>query len=120
MKLDIRTKLVLVSLGLIGVSILVLEVAVRGQIERDIYDSLRADLFGRLDLIEHDAALRSPEMDAAAWDRWADDYGHRSNLRVTVVGLDGVVLGDSEVDAGAVAAMDNHRDRPEVAAALRG
>ena len=120
MKLDIRTKLVLVSLGLIAVSIVVLEVAVRRQIERDIYDSLRADLFGRLELIERDAALHLSDMDSAAWKHWAEDFGRRSNLRVTVIGNDGVVLGDSAVDASAVPDMENHRDRPEFAAALRG
>jgi len=119
-KLDIRTKLVLVSLGLIAVSIVVLEVAVRRQIERDIYDSLRADLFGRLELIERDAALHLSDMDSAAWKHWAEDFGRRSNLRVTVIGNDGVVLGDSAVDASAVPDMENHRDRPEFAAALRG
>ena len=95
MKLDIRTKLVLVSLGLIAVAILVLEVAVRRQIERDIYDSLRGDLFGRLDLIERDAALHLSEMTPTAWNHWAEDFGRRSNLRVTVIRPDGVVLGDS-------------------------
>lgn len=120
MKLDIRTKLVLVSLGLIAISIVVLEVAVRRQIERDIYDSLRGDLFGRLDLIEHDAALHLADANPAAWNRWAEDFGRRSNLRVTIIRADGGVLGDSAVDASAVPDMENHRDRPEFAAALRG
>jgi len=119
-KLDIRTKLVLVSLGLIAISIVVLEVAVRRQIERDIYDSLRGDLFGRLDLIEHDAALHLADANPAAWNRWAEDFGRRSNLRVTIIRADGGVLGDSAVDASAVPDMENHRDRPEFAAALRG
>src|SRR3569833_2909765 len=110
----------LVSLGLIAISIVVHEVAVRRQIERDIYDSLRGDLFGRLDLIEHDAALHLADANPAAWNRWAEDFGRRSNLRVTVIGVDGVVLGDSAVDANAVPEMENHRDRPEFAAALRG
>ncbi len=120
MKLDIRTKLVLVSLGLIVASILVLEVAVRGQLERDIFDGMREDLFGRLQLIGQDAAARSIDLGPADWDRWADDLGRRSNLRVTVIRADGVVIGDSDVDLPGLAALDNHRDRPEVAAALRG
>jgi two-component system phosphate regulon sensor histidine kinase PhoR len=119
-KLDIRTKLVLVSLGLIVASILVLEVAVRGQLERDIFDGMREDLFGRLQLIGQDAAARSIDLGSADWDRWADDLGRRSNLRVTVIRADGVVIGDSDVDLPGLAALDNHRDRPEVAAALRG
>src|SRR3569833_606779 len=96
----------LVSLGLIAVSILVLEVAVRRQIERDIYDSLRGDLFGRLDLIERDAALHLSALKSGAWNQWAEDFGRRSNLRVTVIAVDGVVLVDSAVDANSVPEME--------------
>lgn len=38
-------------------------------------------------------------------------------LRVTVIGIDGVVLCDSEAD---IAEMENHADRPEVREALKG
>ncbi|HEY4184737.1 MAG TPA: ATP-binding protein [Polyangia bacterium] len=120
MKLDIRAKLVLVSLGLIAVSILVLEVAVRRQLEHDIVDGIRDDLFGRLDLIEYQAAGRSIDLGPADWDHWADEFGRRSHLRVTVVRADGVVIGDSDVELPALAGLENHRDRPEIAAALRG
>ncbi|MBN2822560.1 MAG: PAS domain-containing protein [Coriobacteriia bacterium] len=40
-----------------------------------------------------------------------------TELRMTVVGPDGVVLADSEEDPGS---MENHADRPEIAAALEG
>lgn len=41
----------------------------------------------------------------------------RTNLRMTVIAADGAVLADSEEAAGL---MENHADRPEVAAALSG
>ncbi len=44
--------------------------------------------------------------------RWATLSGHR----VTLIGLDGIVLDDSEVNAGD---MENHLYRPEVAQAIR-
>jgi len=43
--------------------------------------------------------------------------GQELNIRLTVIGSDGVVLGDSREDIGR---MDNHRERPEVKAALSG
>lgn len=41
----------------------------------------------------------------------------RTDLRLTIVGSDGAVLADSDIDP---AAMENHADRPEIAAALQG
>jgi two-component system phosphate regulon sensor histidine kinase PhoR len=40
--------------------------------------------------------------------------------RVTVIGPEGTVLGDSETADDAIARLDNHRSRPEVAKALSG
>ncbi|MEW6228081.1 MAG: two-component system histidine kinase PnpS [Bacillota bacterium] len=54
--------------------------------------------------------------DTAAIDAIADDLGRRTGIRVTVIGADGVVLGDSERDP---AAMENHGSRPEVLEALK-
>ncbi|MCA9396982.1 MAG: PAS domain-containing protein, partial [Candidatus Omnitrophica bacterium] len=42
------------------------------------------------------------------------------DTRVTVIGLDGVVLGDTEVDFGGLMRMDNHASRPEIRVALAG
>lgn len=41
-----------------------------------------------------------------------------TNFRITVVALDGTVLADSDREDAELAAMDNHRDRPEIAQAL--
>jgi len=48
-------------------------------------------------------------------DTLAKRLGKQINARVTIIGRDGTVLGDSEEDP---ATMDNHSDRPEVRQAL--
>ena len=120
MRLDIRTKLVLVSLGLIATSIFVLEAYLRPLIEQEILDGLRADLFGRLVLIERDVAAAADIVPGPDWDALAHDFGVHTGLRVTFIRTDGVVVGDSDVEARALPAVENHRDRKEVSAALRG
>ncbi len=46
--------------------------------------------------------------------------GDACECRATVIASDGVVLGDSSLDAKGLANMENHRARSEVAAALEG
>ena len=53
-------------------------------------------------------------------DSLADRSAAALGRRVTLVRPDGVVIGDSEFDDDALAALQNHATRPEVAAALRG
>jgi len=50
-------------------------------------------------------------------DALCKELGARADVRITVIQPDGVVVGDTERDPGT---MDNHGDRPEVRAALRG
>ena len=105
---------------MIGASIFVVEGFVRRQIESEIVAGVRADLFERLALISRDAEGQGRFAASGPWDHWADDFGDRSHLRVSVIAPDGVVIGDSEVAADALSGLENHRDRPEVAAALGG
>jgi two-component system, OmpR family, phosphate regulon sensor histidine kinase PhoR len=120
-KLDIRAKLVLVSVGLIAASLFVLEIYLRPLIEEEIVAGKRADLFAHLAVLERQVApLAAHPGPAAEWDRLADDLGRRADLRVTLIDTNGAVLGDSDVPAADLAAVENHRDRSEVASALRG
>ena len=53
-------------------------------------------------------------------DSLADRLGQITDLRVTLISRDGTVIGDSEIDRARLPTVENHADRPEVAAALRG
>src|SRR5438132_1214290 len=48
---------------------------------------------------------------------WANARGALTHARVTLIGADGRVLGDSSVPAEELKALENHRMRPEVLAA---
>jgi two-component system phosphate regulon sensor histidine kinase PhoR len=53
-------------------------------------------------------------------DSLADRLAAGTAIRVTLIGRDGTVLGDSDVPAQRLPSVENHADRPEVAAALSG
>ena len=52
-------------------------------------------------------------------DQIADHSGKNLELRVTIIGLDGIVLGDSELDGKDLFEMENHLHRPEVQEVLK-
>ncbi len=52
------------------------------------------------------------------FDAIADKIGKNLSLRVTIIGLDGTVIGDSELDDEELLGVENHLYRPEVQEAL--
>jgi two-component system phosphate regulon sensor histidine kinase PhoR len=119
MKLGIRGKLFAVSFGLIILSLLAGEIYLRPAIEDNLLDRIRGDLFVRLALVQRAAATR-PNLDRAGWDALADELASAARGRVTFIDAGGTVIGDSEVALADLDHVENHRERPEVAAALAG
>ena len=76
-----------------------------------------ADLDTRALLVRTYLQERFDPGDSAAIDRICKDLGRLTDTRLTVILPSGKVLGDSAEDP---ARMDNHSDRPEVQAALKG
>jgi two-component system phosphate regulon sensor histidine kinase PhoR len=54
------------------------------------------------------------------WPAIAKDWGQTAGLRVTFMAADGRVLGDSDVHPEDLPRVENHRERPEMRAALAG
>jgi len=119
MKLNIRGKLFAVSLALIAVSVLTGELTLRPAVEANLLERIRGDLYVRLALVEH-ATRGQRDLQRADWDALADQLGPQAHGRVTFIDADGAVIGDSEVSLAGLDHVENHRDRPEVAAALAG
>ncbi len=120
MKLGIRAKLVIVSLGLVVASFCIAYGYARWQVEQAVVDSVTDDLAARVDLVALEAEhLTAPAGDRAAWEALAVELGRRAHARVTLIGADGTVLGDSSVPLGDLGLVENHADRPEVKEALR-
>jgi len=89
-----------------------LEFSLRKDVEKQIETRL-------LDESVLAAAYLNKSNAAQSLDEQADELGRLLNVRVTIIGHDGVVLGDSDVEASQLATLENHRLRPEVQTAAR-
>jgi two-component system phosphate regulon sensor histidine kinase PhoR len=96
----------------LSVSTLLVERALRDFLRRDIEAGLlsQARLAGAL-LARH-GPLAEPDAEA-------DRLGRLVRARVTFIAADGAVLGDSEIEAAALGALENHATRDEILAAAR-
>jgi two-component system phosphate regulon sensor histidine kinase PhoR len=120
MRIGARGKLFLVSLGLLVLSVAAAEAYLLPSVEHDLTERIRQDLHVNLQLVAERAADAARVAAAPDWDGLADKLGEIAKARVTFIQADGLVLGDSEVAAKDLRALENHRERPEVLAAIAG
>jgi two-component system phosphate regulon sensor histidine kinase PhoR len=116
MRLGFATRLFLLAVAVVAVSVLVgsayLDVALEAQLLRRVED----DLLVRARLVQERVELAPA---GKSWDGLADDWAGCASGRVTIIDREGRVLGDSSVDAAGLSAVENHAGRPEVVAAVR-
>lgn len=79
-------------------------------------EQVTADIFSRAQIVAREIPLLS-ESNPAALDQLCKEVARLTASRVTVIAPDGKVMGDSDENP---AIMENHGNRPEVAAALTG
>jgi len=117
----IAVKLTLTLVGFVGIAVLAAGLYLNHALESFAVEALQARLVTAARLLDDEArALLTQNAAPGAVRAFAVRGGERSEARVTLIALDGRVLGDSEVEVAGLARLENHRDRPEVRAALAG
>ncbi|HEX8905605.1 MAG TPA: hypothetical protein VF771_12215, partial [Longimicrobiaceae bacterium] len=116
MHLRADQKLFLSYLAVIAAVVVVLTLGVGSMLRRHLTGMVADDMSRELALVRT-LEERNPRLDP---DSLADWLGHLTGRRITIIGRDGIVRGDSEKDGPALAAMENHGNRPEVRQAMQG
>jgi len=85
---------------------------------RELYlDEKASELESKARLLEGDIRALLENSDEAGIDALCKELGPKGSIRITVILTNGRVVGDTESEPSA---MENHKDRPEIAAALSG
>jgi two-component system phosphate regulon sensor histidine kinase PhoR len=109
-----RTRLFLGILTVLLAGLAIVVVVAQNELRSELEARYQAELSRAASLTA--ATLADRELD----DALADSLGRVSGLRVTFIGVDGTVVGDSDVPAELLPTVENHAGRPEIRAALRG
>jgi len=118
---SIALKLTLTLVGFVGVSLIAAGVYLNQALETFAVEALEARLATAARLLMDDArglVARSAGPDAVR--AFALRASEPAGARITLIALDGRVLGDSEVPVASLPQVENHAGRPEVRAALAG
>jgi two-component system phosphate regulon sensor histidine kinase PhoR len=113
-----RTRLFLTSLTAAALTLLVATILVSWSVRRATNERIERSLVSQARLAAETLSHRQPAS-GAELDAEADAIGRLVGARVTFVGADGAVMGDSELNAEQLAAVENHGGRPEILAARR-
>jgi two-component system phosphate regulon sensor histidine kinase PhoR len=117
----IAVKLTLTLVGFVAVSMVVAGLYLERALDRFAVASLEGRLLTAGRLMDNEArGLLAPGADPEATGAFVRRAARPTESRVTLIGPDGLVLGDSEVAQYEVDRVENHRDRPEVRVALEG
>lgn len=120
MKISIHWKLTIIFCLILVVGLLIgysyLSDQLNSFLESNLQDNLKRELLLARSYLESrlTASYNSADIDA-----FADTIGIKLTVRVTIINLDGSLLGDSDLNREELLRAENHLDRPEVQAALR-
>ena len=113
MTLRFRTKIFVASLGVAAAALALATIIIARELRSEeralVEQRLREQTLLLTELLSQHAAVTG-----AGLDDEADRLSQLIDARVTLIAPDGRVVGDSTADGEALAALENHRDRPEV------
>jgi two-component system phosphate regulon sensor histidine kinase PhoR len=120
-KLGLRAQLFVVSVLMILVSMVAADLYLTGAVDDFITQRTKDDLASRLVLTGTIADANKADLtDEPAWHALAHSLGTQANARVSIIRLDGALIGDSALDLEGLHHAENHADRDEVKAAFAG
>jgi two-component system phosphate regulon sensor histidine kinase PhoR len=112
--LGFRAKIFLASLGVAAAALVFVTVIVAYERRQDERSSIEMRLVTQAQLIAELLSQNSKISSDQELDDEADRLAELMATRVTLIGADGRVLGDSDLEGQALAEVENHLQRPEV------
>jgi len=112
--LSFRAKIFLASLGVAAAALVFVTVIVAYERRQDERSSIEMRLVTEAQLIAELLSQNSKISSDQDLDDEADRLAELLQTRVTLIGADGRVLGDSDLEGQALADVENHLQRPEV------
>ncbi len=120
MRIKIQHKITFVFIIISAVILFSLFIYLSNDLKAYTYKRIKTNVIKQLELSKsYIENVPIKNMSSYEVDAIADKIGHDLDLRVTIIGMDGKVYGDSEVKADQLPVVENHLYRPEVQQAIK-
>ena len=119
--MNIRTQLTLSYIGIVLLVLFAMGLYLGSALKGVLRDRITDELKVQAALTREFLLVELPETDSFSHkiiDGLVDRLGETGNVRLTFIGSDGSVWGDTERDGKSLIEMDNHLSRPEVQEAI--
>lgn len=119
--MNIRTQLILSYIGIVLLVLFAMDFYLGSALEGVLKDRITNELKVQAALTREFLLVELPESDNFSHqviDGLVDRLGETGKVRLTFIGADGIVWGDTERDGQSLIDMDNHLSRPEVQEAI--
>ena len=117
--MNIRTKLILNYIAIVLVILLAMYAYLDYSLKQNLSERITDELTVQANLVSEFLLETLPDtLSYEVVDGFIDRLGTDSTARLTFIGLDGIVWGDTERDGQHLRDMDNHLKQPEVQGAL--
>ena len=120
LRINIHYKITLIFGIIIAASLSGIYIYLNNNLQEHTYRRIKTNLLKEISLAKSFIEqYYTKDVQSRDLDKIADKIGKALDLRVTIIGLDGTVIGDSELDSKQLAEVENHLYRPEVQTALK-
>ncbi len=120
MRINIQHKIALIFIIISAIILLGVFFFLSNNLQDHTYNRIRSNVFKQLSLCKsYLSDLLFENVNSYDLDGIADKIGGDLDLRVTIIGIDGTVYGDSELEDEALRTVENHLYRPEIQQALK-
>ena len=119
--MNLHTKLILNYMGIVLVILLAMYAYLDYSLKQNLSERITDELTVQANLTREFLLEKLPDtFSYDVVDSFVDRLGTAGTARLTFIGCDGIVWGDTERDGQHLRDMDNYRNRPEVQEALAG
>ncbi|MCA9404458.1 MAG: HAMP domain-containing protein [Candidatus Omnitrophica bacterium] len=120
MRINIQYKITIVFAAISAFILFGVYIYLQNHLTDQIFKQLQANLHGKINLAARYLQQQySPRLSLPQIDKIADAISEDLDLRVTVIAMDGRVLGDSNLTPEMVEKVENHLYRPEIQDAIK-
>ena len=119
MRLNIHYKINLIFGSIVAIILFGIYIYLNSSLQKYTYRRIETNLLKEISLSKSFVKqYYTKDAQSRELDKIADKIGEDLGLRVTIIKLDGTVLGDSELNEKELKLLENHLYRPEVQQAL--